>query len=138
MASQKVLALREYDARKRIGETIEKAKVAGVEIGDLAPNHRFPDVGRVEELEYFDTAFQKLVAALYLPSPQFAKVPVEVSADGPTVSLTEKTAEVLLKAGIEASESLASVSSDTLKDAGLKPAQIKNVRAVFGEYVAPE
>lgn len=64
MASQKILGLREHSARNSIAETIDKAKTAGVEIGDLTPNHRFPDVGRVEELEYFDSAFSELVAAL--------------------------------------------------------------------------
>lgn len=160
MASQKILDLREHEARKRISETIEKAKAAGVELGDLVPNHRFPDVGRVEELEYFSESFEKLVEALYLPSPKPLITPVEggvvlqeeeltdaqaqQSAEAtawlksPLVPLTEKTAALLSEAGIEASSSLSSVPDEILKEVGLKPAQIKNVRAAYGEYTAPE
>lgn len=139
MASQKILAQREYTARQRIGEVIAKAREAGVEIGELVPNHRFPDVGRVEELEYFGLAFEKLVEALYLPTPQpTIAQEVEQPDDTPKPTLTPKTAEVLAKAGIEASESLTATPDDVLKAAGLKPAQIKNVRAVYGEFKPAE
>lgn len=139
MASQKILAQREYTARQNITETIAKAREAGVEIGELVPNHRFPDVARVEELEYFGLAFEKLVEALYLPTPQPTVMQeVEQPDDTPKPTLTAKTAEVLAKAGIEASEALTTLPDDALKAAGLKPAQIKNVRAVFGEFIPAE
>ena len=53
------------------------------------------------------------------------------SNEGP--QLTAKTSETLQKADVEIGDGLRRVSDDDLKAAGLAAAQIKNVRAVYGE-----